>query len=296
VPGSGWKYSGGGYEIIQQLVMDTTRQTFPDFMRMTVLEPLAMNHSTYDQPLPLSLQPEAASGALSDGKEVAGKWHIYPEMMAAGLWTTPSDLARFAIAVMNTTRGLSNPVISAATGRLMLTPQIDTGSPALGKDGLGVFLYGTGTSARFGHDGADEGFQAFLIGFYSGQGLVVMTNSNNGSALAGEISRSVSREYDWSLPKPQTRRRINVDPALLNRYVGRYRFSDDITASVTREGPHLYFQQEPLPRTELYATTDQQYFSLDSPGQFTFRVEGNSNASGLTIHAFGSDFSGTRTE
>jgi CubicO group peptidase (beta-lactamase class C family) len=79
VPGSGWKYSGGGYAIIQQFVMDTTRQSFPDFMRTTVLEPLAMSHSTYDQPHPLSLQPDAAGGALSDGKEVAGKWHIYPK-------------------------------------------------------------------------------------------------------------------------------------------------------------------------------------------------------------------------
>jgi CubicO group peptidase (beta-lactamase class C family) len=296
VPGSGWKYSGGGYEIIQQLVMDTTRQSFPDFMRTTVLEPLAMNHSTYEQPLPLSLQPDAAVGALSDGKEVAGKWHIYPEMMAAGLWTTPSDLARFGIAVMNTTRGLSNPVISAATGRLMLTPQIDTGSPELGKDGLGVFLYGTGTLGRFVHDGADEGFQAILIGFYSGQGVVVMTNSNNGFALAGEIFRSVAHEYEWPVPKPQTRRRMNVDPAIWNRYIGRYRFSAEVTASVTREGAHLYFQQDPLRRTELYASTDQEYFSLDFPGKLTFRVGSNGNASGLTVHAYGSEFSGTRIE
>jgi CubicO group peptidase (beta-lactamase class C family) len=222
VPGSGWKYSGGGYEIIQQLVMDTTGESFTDFMRTTVLKPLAMSHSTYDQPLPLSLQPDAAAGALSNGKEVDGKWHIYPEMMAAGLWTTPSDLASFAIALMNTTLGLSNPVICTATGRLMLTPQIDTGSAELGKHGLGVFLYGTGTAARFGHRGADEVFQALLIGFYSGQGIVVMTNSNNGFALAGEVFRSVAREYEWPLAKPQTRRRTKIDPTVRNRYVGRY--------------------------------------------------------------------------
>src|SRR5262249_827570 len=135
-PGGGWQYSGGGYEIIQQMMIDQTGLPFPEYMRTKVLEPLDMNHSTFQQPLPVALQGQAAGGTVANGAEVSGKWHVYPEMMAAGLWTTPSDLAKFAIALMNTTRGLNNPVISAATGSQMLTPQIDTGNAALGKMGL----------------------------------------------------------------------------------------------------------------------------------------------------------------
>jgi CubicO group peptidase (beta-lactamase class C family) len=290
LPGSVWRYSGGGYEIIQRVVMDRTRLAFPAFMRQAVLNPLGMNDSTYEQPLPASWQANAAAGTASDGSEVAGKWHVYPEMMAAGLWTTPSDLARFAIALMNTARGLGNPVISAATGRLMLTPQIDTGtldtdtgSIETGKDGLGVFLYGSDNSARFGHAGANEGFQAIMIGYLSGQGIVVMTNSDDGSKLAGEIFRSVSREYHWPPLKLLTRNRITVDPVIFDDYVGEYRVSPELLISVSRQASHLYLQLGAIPQSELFPTDHGEYVSLDFPALLMFRDDDQTRASTLVF-------------
>jgi CubicO group peptidase (beta-lactamase class C family) len=213
VPGSGWQYSGGGYEIIQQMAIDQTGESFPSFMRTTVLDPLRMNHSTYEQPLPVALQTAAAAGTLADGSEVRGKWHVYPEMMAAGLWSTPSDVTRFAIALINAKRGESNSVISAATGAEMLTPQIAAlagcGVPsnygiknyfsdmAAVQDGLGVFLQGVGDGAGFSHQGNIEGFRAEFLGYYSGHGVVVMTNANGSMALAESVIRAVQEEYGW---------------------------------------------------------------------------------------------------
>src|SRR5262249_43707111 len=110
MPGSRWNYSGGGYTVMQQLIIDVTGQPFPRFMREAVLRPLRMERSTFDQPLPAGRARLAATGYLADRSAVQGHWHVYPEMAAAGLWTTPSDLARFAISVQESLAGASNPV------------------------------------------------------------------------------------------------------------------------------------------------------------------------------------------
>lgn len=201
VPGSRYKYSNTGYEIIHQLVLDVTNEPFPEFMRSTVLEPLGMDHSTYEQPLPLALQANAAAGTFADGTEVPGKWHVFPELMAAGLWTTPSDLARFAIALMNGERGQDNPVISATMVKEMLTPVTETDDP-YAKEALSFFVWGKGDSARFLHGGVNQGYRSELLGYNSGHGVVVMVNSDNGKLLAGEIIRGIEREYGWPAPPP----------------------------------------------------------------------------------------------
>jgi CubicO group peptidase (beta-lactamase class C family) len=149
IPGSRWQYSGGGFEVIQQVLEDLSGEPFPQLMQTTVFAPLGMTHSYYAQPLPSSLETAAAVGTFADGLEVPGKWHVYPELMAAGLWTTPSDLARFAIALMKAERGESNPVVSAEGIAQMLHPQLSTDAPEFSQSGLGIFVHGIGDGARF---------------------------------------------------------------------------------------------------------------------------------------------------
>jgi CubicO group peptidase (beta-lactamase class C family) len=146
VPGSKMRYSGGGYVVMQQLIIDATGEPFPKFMHDTVLKPMGMTNSGYEQPLPAALAARTATGYYSNGKPVASRWHIYPEMAAAGLWTTASDLARFEISIQEAMTGKSNPVISQATVRQMLTKQKENA-------GLGLFLQGEGKRLAFMHDG-----------------------------------------------------------------------------------------------------------------------------------------------
>jgi hypothetical protein len=130
------------------------------------------------------------TGTYRDGKPVAGKWHVYPEMAAAGLWTTPTDLAKFAIEIALSRQGKSNKVLSQKTTEEMLTP-------VLGEAGLGFFI-AKERPGEFGHDGADEGFQALLVmNWETGQGVAMMVNSDNGILVASELERSVAREYRW---------------------------------------------------------------------------------------------------
>ncbi|HEV8037315.1 MAG TPA: serine hydrolase domain-containing protein [Bryobacteraceae bacterium] len=197
VPGSTERYSGGGYTIMQLLLTDVTGMPFPPLLKNTVLEKIGMQHSTYQQPLPPDWAKDAASGYRSNGDPVAGKWHVYPEMAAAGLWTTASDLAQFAIEIQKSREGRSNRVLSREMTNQMLTRQIDGA-------GLGLMLGGTDQAPRFSHGGADDGFQAFLIGTLdSGKGAIVMANSDNGISLAQEILLSIAAEYNWPDYKPK---------------------------------------------------------------------------------------------
>jgi CubicO group peptidase (beta-lactamase class C family) len=147
-PGSHWKYSGGGYTVMQQLLLDVSHQPFPELLHDIVLAPIGMTRSTYEQPLPEELRPGAATPYNADGASVAGGFHTYPEMAAAGLWTTPTDLARFAIEIQRSLRGDANHVLSAEMTKHMLMA-------GQGNYGLGPEIGGSLENPYFTHPGVD---------------------------------------------------------------------------------------------------------------------------------------------
>src|SRR5580704_15234844 len=230
-PGTIWRYSGGGYVIAQQLLQDVTGEPFPKLMHDTVLEPIGMTRSTYEQPLPKSRLAEVATPYRPDGQPVPGGPHVYPEMAPAGLWTTPSDLARYAIEVQRSLSGLSNHVLSAAMVRQMLTP-------GLNHQGLGPGVGGSEKHPYFTHGGSNEGYKCNLVAYNDGDGVVIMTNGDNGGQLASEIQRSVAREYGWPDFQPVEHTVTQVDPKVLAAYAGVYQDSN-MLFTVTREADQL---------------------------------------------------------
>ena len=191
VPGTKSRYSGGGVTIEQLMMMDVTGKKFPDLMRALVLDKIGMTDSSYEQPLPPARAAMTASGAYGDGKAVHGKWHVYPEMAAAGLWTTPTDLAKFAIEIALSKQGKANHILSQKMTQEMLTPVIDN-------VGLGLFME-KDTPGQFGHDGADEGFQALLtMNADTGNGIALMADSDNGISVMNYVLRRVAKEYAWN--------------------------------------------------------------------------------------------------
>jgi CubicO group peptidase (beta-lactamase class C family) len=203
VPGSRMRYSGGGVTIEQQLMIDVTGKPFPQFMKEAVLSKIGMSNSTYEQPLPAALAVRAATGTRPNFKPLEGKWHIYPEMAAAGLWTTPTDLAKFAIEIALSKQGRANHVLSQKMAQEMLTPVPRHPEDESGPVGLGFFLSDK-SSDQFGHDGSDEGFQASLTMLAdSGKGIVIMGNSDTFFYITPHIVDAVAREYGWSFNPAQ---------------------------------------------------------------------------------------------
>ena len=200
-PFTAYKYSGGGILIEQLALTDAVGMPFAKMMREWVLDPIGMVNSTYEQPLPPERAKKAARAHDSQGRAMDAKWHVYPELAAAGLWTTPTDLAKFAIEVQLSLLGKSNKVLSQRTVEEMVTP-VGTGPFAVGftieKDGEGWY---------FTHSGGNWGFQCDLYAHrLKGYGVAVMTNSDSGGYLIQEIRRRVALAYGWdTLDKPVLR-------------------------------------------------------------------------------------------
>ena len=171
IPGDNYRYSGGGYMVLQQLLIDVSGKPFDSFIQSVVFRPLGMSHSDFQEPLPGTLLPVAARAHYAGGEMVPGGYSVAPELAAAGLWTTPSDLARYIVAVQQWNRGSRRGLISPQLTRQMLSPQI-------GFAGLGTVISGRGKDRRFGHDGFNEGFESSFVGYvHHGKDAIVMANS-----------------------------------------------------------------------------------------------------------------------
>jgi CubicO group peptidase (beta-lactamase class C family) len=189
-PGEKYKYSGGGYTVVQQLVIDATGTGFAEAMSKLVLSPLGMTHSTFEQPLPEKLAAQAASGHDTRSRPVPGKWNVYPELAAAGLWTTAPDLARYILAIQKAYAGHRGALLRRDTAHEMLRAQIEGGP------GLGLVVSGEFDDGEFSHGGSNRGYRARMVASKSpGKGLVVLTNSENGSKVHEPIGRLVDAAF-----------------------------------------------------------------------------------------------------
>ena len=283
-PGSRWRYSGGGITIAQLVTTDVTGEPFPALMNRLVLQPARMTHSSYENPPSAASSRFVASGHEKPDTVVGGGYHVYPEMAAAGLWTTASDLARWGIAISRAYNGATGGVLSTATVKQMLTPQVDVGQqfagPVPSSWGLGVELRGSGDSLRFSHGGRDEGFVADLVIWpVQRKGIVVMTNGVSG-ALIQEIERAFSAEYGLTTAPRMEKRLASVAPATLDSLPGEYRITrgqSTIKIWITRRAGDLWLANTNDPTVvRLLPQGTDSFFDLENGVTWHFeRPAGN---------------------
>jgi CubicO group peptidase (beta-lactamase class C family) len=263
-PGSMFRYSGGGAEVMQQLLMDVTGQPFPELMKRLVLGPAGMTLSTYEQPLPEARWSEAASGHDGEGAVIKGKWPIHPEMAAGGLWTTPTELAKWALEITKTWKGGDSKLFSKSIATEMLTVQ-------KAPYGLGVELAGTGQSLEFSHGGSNSGFRAFLVMFPAiGKGAVIMANGDRADFIIGNLLTDIASEYHWPARMQTEREVVSLNNAQLDALVGVYSLPPGpsgapVTYEVTREGNTLFTELKGLgsyPKSEIFPASATSFFSL----------------------------------
>jgi CubicO group peptidase (beta-lactamase class C family) len=282
-PGTKFRYSGGGTTIAQLTIMDIEKKPFPQIAKETVLGPLEMTTSTYHQPLPDDWRVKAASGHRGDGNLVKGKIHIYPEMAAAGLWTTPTDLAKFAIEVQLSLAGKSDRVLSKEVIEKMVTPFIED------HIGMGFFIEKRGKALYFGHGGADEGFRAqLLVHRDKGYGAVIMVNSDNGQIIS-EIMRGIAHEYGWDEFMPAPYEIVSVDPVKLDDYVGRFQVNPDRVLKVTKEGGKLHAEPTESPKVELFPISETVFIRKDRDIKYTFVKNSSGKVDAIKIRSGGEE-------
>lgn len=191
-PGRGYLYSGGGYQIVEAVLADAVGIPYGRLVPGLVIGPAQMGGSTLDQPLVVAREPDLASGHLVDGTPLAPGAQVMPELAAAGLWSTPVDLARLAAALCDALRGAARPLLRPDLVREMMTPVDGTGY------GLGGAVSGSGDALVFHKGGHNLGFHCHLvIAPALGRGGAVMTNSENGEALIARLLPLLAARYAW---------------------------------------------------------------------------------------------------
>ncbi|MEM8514353.1 CubicO group peptidase (beta-lactamase class C family) [Massilia sp. MP_M2] len=253
-PGSAFRYSGGGYTVVQQAMIDRAGQPFDATMQALVLAPLGMTASTYAQPLPASLAPNAARPHDEDGKPYPGGAYTYPEQAAAGLWSTPQDLARFAIAIQQGAAGATGGVLTPAMTRAML-------QPVKNNYALGLSIEDSGKG--FSHGGSNQGFKAVIYAAVAdGSGAVILTNGDNGIDVAAGLMRAIAYEYKWDTNQTKLRKAVALAPETRRTLVGRYQLDAVTDFEIAERKGELVIRQRGGQWEPLYAESDKVLFVL----------------------------------
>ena len=287
VPGSQYSYSGGGMEVLQQMAEDVTGMPFQTYMKNNLFSRLGMNSSDFVQPMAGPLATHAAKAHDIDGNVVPGGWNTYPELIAAGLWTTPSDLARLLIEVQKAARTNTGALLTQQTATGMLTQQPNSTM------GLGFAIRNGKGGLIFNHSGSNLGYKSFVTAYRDqGQGIAVMTNGENGLALIMEIVRAVAKVYRWPDTFVEEAKLVDVPLSILQSYVGNYTTTlggQAFQVEIYLAGGTLMINAAfggTGSRSDMYPTATDTFLIKDHPlvsGTLVFSKDGSGNVTGFTI-------------
>jgi len=191
-PGTKMKYSGGGITISQLLVEDVTGLTYSEAAKYYVFDPLGMTRSSFANPLPVKHGNIAkAHGEGGQPAALPRGWEAMPELAASGLWTSANDMAKFIIALLG----------KGDVGKNFLPEKLRSDMMtrvARSWHGLGPRLNGKGEERVFHHGGANNSYRAWIEGHLnSGDGIVILTNGQNGHWIYAELRKSAQDAFGW---------------------------------------------------------------------------------------------------
>jgi len=310
-PGSRYAYSGEGIILLQKVVEAITRQSLKELMQTRVFKPLGMTRTSMvweDR-----FDSDYANGYDEYGRSLGSQRRKTADA-AGSMLTTPRDFSRFMLGV---TQGEG---LRQETRELMLSPQIQISSkhqfPTLAPEmtdankpirlsyGLGWGLYWTPYGKAFFKEGHDEGWRNYTVYFDKPKtGIVIMTNSSNGEGIFKDLLETLIRNtftpIEWEgytpfsqLPprKPlKERKEVVVDPKVLDRYVGRYGEPPNLILTISREGDHLFIQENDEPKQELFAESESRFFSKLNDDELTFQVDNQGRATAMVLHVDGKE-------
>lgn len=185
-PGERGDYSGGGVMVEQHVLETVSAQPLDALARAQVFTPIGMSRSRFDDPPPDTDNIANAHDSSGDVTALPRGWQSFPEAGASGLWTSAADLGRFVAALGASYRGTDRFLPrSLATGMMTRV------GPSW--HGLGPRLDGYGVQRIFHHGGSNDSYRAWIEGYLeTGDGFVILTNGENGAALAAEIRNALS--------------------------------------------------------------------------------------------------------
>jgi len=276
--GEQFQYSGGAYQVIQQLIEDSNGETFATYMQKAVFQPAKMNHSSYAFTPEEDQQRHTACGHDFNGESVLNCGRIYPELAAAWLWSTPTDLAHLGLAMIDAAHGRKGALLSAERMREMLTPNNH-------RMGLGAGAHGEGQNLHFDHSGWTHGFRSYFVVYpYLGKGIVVMANANGGHELINEVVRSAALTYQWPDFKVPEKTLAKLSDAQLEAMAGEYLVgSYGFSLQVSRAENYLQIDTPRGSRYSFYPISERQFIALEDGSLLSFSTDDSSSGMALNV-------------
>jgi CubicO group peptidase (beta-lactamase class C family) len=273
-PSTGPRYSGGGILITQQMLTDLTKQRYEQYMYEHVLRPLGMTNSSYNQPPAVSQRKDLATGYKTNGNEVMGKYFVYPEKSAAGLWTTPTDLCKYMIEIQQAYQGRSSKVLNQEMVKLHVTPYKNDVA-------MGTYIQERNGEKYFVHSASNEGFTGyFLGGLTNGKGVALFVNSEDGYVLL-ELLNSIALVYNWEgFTKPEQITTVPVHDTITSKYIGEY-ITDGIFSEVKKEKDGLYYWIDGV-SSKMHFTSSTDFRNIEFPSAKTFIFDNAGTVTGFS--------------
>jgi len=177
LPGAKWAYSGEGFVLLQRAVAAVEGEPLDRFMTAQLFKPQAMDHSDYVWNAQIA--QELVTGTKANGAPRA-PWNFTRPVAAFTLYTSATDYGKFLVAVLN-----DEPVLKQITASPV---SVD---PSLSLSwGLGWGIERVQGDLYIWHWGNNPGYRSFVIASVrTGDGFVMLTNSDNGLKLAEPITQ-----------------------------------------------------------------------------------------------------------
>lgn len=293
-PNEKFQYSGGGYAILQQSITDITNESFNNLMQRFVFDTLEMDQSTFEIYTDSTNKSNISNGFHKDGSSVINGHLLYPESAAAGLWSTPTDLAKFIIDFQLAVKDDSGKFFTKQNAELISMKHIKTLTNDMG---LGIFIETRNNEQYLMHNGFTEGFRSIIyFNKYNGYGAVIMTNSYNAEKIRFEILRSIAKEYDWKEYLPIEKEIVSISKVNLTEVLGTYDFGNGFFIKILKENDRIYSQAVGQDKVEAFPESELSFFHKEIDAAFTIILKDDNQPSEIIWNQSGAKFKGVKEE
>jgi D-alanyl-D-alanine-carboxypeptidase/D-alanyl-D-alanine-endopeptidase len=283
--GAEFEYSNIGLALVALAVEQVTGKSYASLLEERIFTPLGMTETA------LTTTPEL-KGRLAGGHDAArnpvSNWDLEVFAGAGALRSTVADVSKFIAAASGAGPSPLDPAFAIMLKRTRAS------DPSGSKVGLGWFTLTHPKGEIAWHNGMTGGYNAFA-GYdrATGKGVVVLSNMASTVGIE-DIGFHILAENLPLTPMPKLRAMAAIDPAVLDRYVGKYALTPAFVLEVTREGDRLFVQATGQEKLPVFAQSETTFFYKVVDAQLSFELGADGKATGLTLHQGGVSQPGQR--
>jgi CubicO group peptidase (beta-lactamase class C family) len=285
--GTRYEYSNLGYGLLGHALARRAERSYAELVRARITGPLGLEDTRID--LTPGMGARLAAGYDND-LAPAPHWDFGALESAGALRSTANDLLSFLEAVLGYRKTGLAPAMSS-----MLATRRPGGMPPSTQIALAWNVLSSGGRLIAWKNGSVSGYRSFLGYDPSARiGVVALANAQTAVGVDDIGLHLLDPLQPVDLRPPRAHHEVPIAPAVLDRYVGRYRFSATDVLTVTRDGQRLFGQEPGQDRFELFAEGERDFFLKVIDAQVTFEQRGEGPATAAVWHQGGQDERGVR--